>query len=60
MAVQKQSVKYMTDDEIQEIYYVKYYKASGADEIETAKVISNKNPRGVQSLRGILFLYAHF
>ena len=34
----KQSVKYMTDDEMQEIYYVNYYKASGADKIDNPRL----------------------
>ena len=33
----KRSVKYITDDEVVDIYYNNYYKASGADKI--------KNPR---------------
>lgn len=34
----KQSVKYMTDKEMHEIYYNNYYKASGADEIENPRL----------------------
>lgn len=34
----KQSVKYMTDEEMQEIYYNNYYKASGADKIENPRL----------------------
>lgn len=34
----KQSVKYMTDEEMHEIYYNNYYKASGADKIENPRL----------------------
>lgn len=33
-----QSVKYMTDEEMHEIYYNNYYKASGADKIENPRL----------------------
>lgn len=34
----KQSVKYMTEAEMHEIYYNNYYKASGADKIENPRM----------------------
>ena len=34
----KQSVKYMTDEEMHEIYYNNYYKASGADMIDNPRL----------------------
>lgn len=34
----KQSVKYMTDEEMHEIYYNNYYKASGADKIDNPRL----------------------
>ena len=34
----KQSVKYMTDEEMHEIYYNNYYNASGADKIENPRL----------------------
>lgn len=33
-----QSVKYMTEDEMQDIYYKNYYKASGADKIDNPRL----------------------
>ncbi|MCQ2740432.1 MAG: hypothetical protein MJ237_09465 [bacterium] len=33
-----QSVKYITEDEMQEIYYNNYYKASGADKIDNPRL----------------------
>ena len=33
-----QSVKYITDDEVREIYYNNYYKASGADKLYSPKL----------------------
>ena len=34
------SVKYITDDEVRDIYYNNYFKASGADKIENPKLAS--------------------
>lgn len=33
-----QSVKYITDEEVKDIYYNNYYKASGADKISDPKL----------------------
>ena len=34
------SVKYITDDEVKDIYYNNYYKASGADKLENPQLAS--------------------
>mgnify|MGYP002797970217 FL=1 len=34
------SVKYITDDEVKDIYYNNYYKASGADKLEKPQLAS--------------------